>query len=152
MAAAIATIQWPEFLRDFGEDFAALKTEIPEACTDPEDTDSLRISYRQDETHGYVFYNNYQRGREMKAHADVILKGKTAEGDILFPATDIGTGEYSFFPYRMKLGDAVLDSALAAPLCRLHGGERDTWVFYGKENPCFSWENGVFYASVFLYE
>ncbi len=130
------------FVQDFGEDFAALRTEIPDAHADPEDTDGLRVSCRHDGYRGYVFYNNYQRGREMKEHPGVVLQGKAADGDILFPGTDIGNGEYGFFPYRMRLGETVLDSALATPLCRLHGAEDDAWVFYGKGNPCFSWKDG----------
>ena len=131
------------FLQDFGEDFAALRTEIPQAHADPEDTESLRVSGRHDGFHGYVFYNNYQRGKEMREHAGVVLQGKTPDGDILFPETDIGSGEYGFFPYHMKLGDAVLVSALATPLCRLHEAESDTWVFYGKSSPCFSWKDNA---------
>lgn len=79
----------------------------------------------------------------MEGHTGVAFQGKAADGEILFPETDIGSGEYGFFPYRMRLGDAVLDSALATPLCHLRGAEGDTWVFYGKSNPCFSWKDNV---------
>lgn len=39
----------------------------------------------------------------------------------------------------MKLGEAVLKSALATPLCRLAAGEQETYVFYGDRNPFYEW-------------
>lgn len=129
------------FLRDFGEDLAPLKSEIFPEDVKPEDMHTLRTSCRHDDTHGYVFFNNYQRRRTMDAHQGVIFKGLTAAGEVEFPAVDIAGGTYGFFPYQMRLGSAVLVSALATPFCHLNG-EEGTYVFYGDYEPSYCWKDG----------
>lgn len=128
------------FLKDFGEDMAALPAEIFDETIKPEDMHSLRCSCRHDDTHGYVFFNNYQRRRTMDAHPGVVLEGTCGSGRVSFPAVDVKSGAYGFFPYHMKLGEAELISALATPLCRLSGGGQDTFVFYGDCEPQYSWK------------
>ncbi len=123
------------FLQDFGEDMAALPADIPNGQIQPEDMETLRISSRHDDTHGYIFFNNYQRRRTMADHRQVVLKGA-----VTFPAFDLKNGDYGFFPYEMKLGEAVLRSALATPLCKLRTGEKETYVFYGDWKPSYEWE------------
>ena len=129
------------FLQDFGEDMATLKAEIFPDDVKPEDMHTLRTSCRHDDTHGYVFFNNYQRRRVMDDHKGVVFKGLTAAGEVVFPAVDIAGGTYGFFPYNMQLGDAVLVSALATPFCRLNGA-KETYVFYGDYEPSYCWEGG----------
>lgn len=131
------------FMKDFGEDMAALPAEIERDHINPEDTKTLRTTCRHDDTHGYVFFNNYQRRRTMEAHKNVVLEGKCASENIKFPAIDLENGEYGFFPYHMKLGKATLRRALATPLCRLKNGEEESFVFYGDREPAYEWENGV---------
>ena len=131
------------FLKDFGEDMAALPAEIPDETIKPEDMHSLRSSCRHDDSHGYVFFNNYQRHRTMDAHKQVVFEGICAGENVAFPAVDLESGAYGFFPYNMKLGKAVLTSALATPLCRLTGGTDDTFVFYGDYEPKYTWQNGI---------
>lgn len=138
------------FLKDFGEDLAVLRAEIPSERILPGDMDSLRTSCRHDAEHGYVFFNNYQRRMHMREHRNVELIGKCGGIDedngsrhseqIIFPKMDIKEGMYGFFPYRMKLGNAVLRSALATPLCRLNTKDSTTYVFYGEQEPQFQWE------------
>ncbi len=136
------------FLEDFGADLAALPSVIEPEGVKPWDFHTLRRACRHDGGHGYVFFNNYQRRKKMDNHRNVVLKGHTEEGDVCFPATDIPDGDYGFFPYNMRLGDAVLETALATPLCRLAGnGETedgrtaggDTYVFYGDRQPQYCW-------------
>lgn len=126
------------FVRDFGYDLAPLQADIEEKIS-PEDTHSLRTSCRHDDTHGYVFVNNYQRRRVMDDHKDVTLVGKCAE-PVTFPSVDIPSGFYGFYPYNMKLGNAVLRSALATPMCRLQTKEKEVFVFYGDIEPQYQWE------------
>lgn len=128
------------FLQDFGEDMAALKAEIQNENIRPDDLHTLRLSCRHDENHGYVFFNNYQRRRKMDAHKKVILMGVCGQEKVAFPAIDIEDGEYGFFPYRMKLGESVLKTALATPFCRLCTKWGETYVFYGDRDPLFDWE------------
>lgn len=134
------------FLQDFGEDIAALPAKIDPESVKPEDMYTLRKSCRHDGSHGYVFFNNYQRRRTMEAHEKVVFRGLTDSGEVTFPAVDLPSGAYGFFPYNMQLGDAVLVSALATPLCRLGGGERDTFVFYGDyredHESAYTWKDG----------
>lgn len=128
------------FLQDFGEDMAVLSADIEPEFVKPKDTHTLRLSCRHDDTHGYIFVNNYQRRLTMDRHQDVVLEGKIKDGSVYFPKTDIEAGEFEFFPYNMKLGDAVLESALATPLCCLNSSEGNVYVFYGDRNPQFKWK------------
>lgn len=131
------------YLNDFGEDMAALPARIDPEHVKPEDMHTLRKSCRHDDAHGYVFFNNYQRRRTMDAHKNVVFQGLLREGEVTFPKVDIPSGAYGFFPYNMKLGDAVLISALASPLCRLCKEGKDSFVFYGDYDPCYRWKDGI---------
>lgn len=130
------------FLKDFGEDMAALKAEIPETKIVPGDMETLRTSTRHDKEHGYVFFNNYQRRMHMLEHKDTQLIGICIGSDtqVVFPKLDIKDGMYGFFPYRMKLGNAVLHCALATPFCELKTSKGTTYVFYGDQEPQLQWE------------
>lgn len=128
------------FLQDFGTDLAKLNAEIQPDHVKPEDTHTLRLSCRHDKEHGYLFFNNYQRRRKMDKHSNVKLYGICDFENVEFPDVTIQDGDYGFFPYRMKLGEAVLRSALAVPLCRLQTGSGDVYVFYGDYDPQFCWE------------
>lgn len=130
------------FLKDFGEDMAVLKSEIPDTRIVPGDMETLRTACKNDGEHGYVFFNNYQRRMHMKPHEDVELVGscETSNKDVVFPKLTIEEGMYGFFPYRMKLGEAVLSYALATPLCKLNTKEKMTYVFYGNQEPQLTWE------------
>ena len=90
------------FLQDFGADLAVLPADIDPEFVKPGDTHTLRMSIRHDDSHGYIFVNNYQRRLTMDAHKGVVLEGKTARAPVVFPATDIKSGEYAFYPYNMK--------------------------------------------------
>lgn len=133
------------FLADFGEDLAPMPAEINPENVKPEDMCTLRKSCRHDGTHGYVFFNNYQRRRRMDAHKGVVFKGITNQGEIVFPPVDLESGDYGFFPYLMRLGNAVLVSALATPFCLLKGGTDDkeevVYVFYGDCDPNYRWKD-----------
>ena len=92
-------------MQDFGADLAVLPADIDPDFVKPGDTHTLRVSVRHDDTHGYVFVNNYQRRLTMDDHKDVVLEGKTKGEPVRFPKTDIASGEYAFYPYNMKLGE-----------------------------------------------
>lgn len=127
------------FLQDFGGDLAVLPADIDPEFVKPGDTHTLRMSIRHDDSHGYIFVNNYQRRLTMDAHKGVVLEGKTAGAPVVFPATDIESGEYAFYPYNMKLGEHLLVSALATPLCKLTVDGENVYVFYGDKDPQFTW-------------
>ena len=131
------------FLEDFGEDMAVLPAEIFDETIKPEDMHSLRSSARHDDTHGYVFFNNYQRRRVMDAHKNVVFEGPCGKEKVTFPAVDLPSGSYGFFPYHMQLGEAKLLSALATPLCKVKGKKGETFVFYGDFEPKYTWESEI---------
>lgn len=131
------------FLKDFGEDMAVLPAEIFDETIKPEDMHSLRSSARHDDTHGYVFFNNYQRRWVMDAHKDVVFEGPCGGEKVTFPAVDLPSGSYGFFPYHMQLGEAKLLSALATPLCKVKGKKGETFVFYGDFEPKYTWESEI---------
>ena len=56
------------FLQDFGGDLAVLPADIDPEFVKPGDTHTLRMSIRHDDSHGYIFVNNYQRRLTMDAH------------------------------------------------------------------------------------
>lgn len=129
------------FAKDFGEDLTTLPAEIVPEGVDPEDLETLRLAWRHDDSHGYVFFNNYQRKRKMKDHTKVTLEGR-CEKPVRFPEMDLQSGIYGFFPYHMKEGEAELVSAAAMPLCRLQGVQGETClVFYGDWEPQFVWND-----------
>ncbi|MBQ9141057.1 MAG: beta-galactosidase [Lachnospiraceae bacterium] len=128
------------FLEEWGEDFTVLREEILPDNVKPEDMHTLRVSDRHDDTHGYVFVNNFQRRRVMDAHENVVLVGHAVE-EVQFPAMTFKDKDFGFFPYNMQLGDAKLKCATATPLCRIRG-EQDTFVFYGDFESQYIWAEG----------
>jgi len=127
------------FLAEWGSDFVTLREEIDPENVKPSDLETLRLSDRHDDTHGYIFFNNYQRRYPMVDHKDVTLVSKAKNGQVTFKTTDILTDDFGFYPYNMQLGDALLESATATPLCRIGEGADATYVFYGDKEPNFVW-------------
>ena len=66
------------FLADFGDDMAKLPEEIAPADISPEDTHSLRTSWRHDDKHGYVF-----KQRAVQAADILVTSVKEANGPVL---------------------------------------------------------------------
>lgn len=128
------------FLNDFGNEMAVLKEEIEHQELSPEDMDTLRIAWRHDDEHGYVFFNNYQRHRQMKDHEAVLIGRCKEKAD--FGKVSIRSGEYGFFPYHMRIQGKELITAAASPLCILKG-ESETCVFYGDWTPDFQWKDSL---------
>lgn len=61
-----------------------LPADIDPEFVKPGDTHTLRMSIRHDDSHGYIFVNNYQRRLTMDAHKGVVLEGKTARAPVVF--------------------------------------------------------------------
>ncbi len=129
------------FAADFGEGFCKMKSVIPaKNPLDPADTKNLRHSFRvaQDGgagangAAGYLFVNNYVRHQRQAEHKGVTLEvpAEASQGQkaapIKFGPFDIKDGDYFFLPFNMKVGDALLETATATPLCKINGD----YVFY----------------------
>ncbi len=120
------------FLRDFGDDLATLQTHIPaDEPTDAADTEHIRWSTRDDGQHGYFFVNNYQRRYVMNVHTAVNIEIPLKSGKLKLPEFDLHDGDFFFWPFNMKLGNAVMKTAKASPLCRIN----NTFVFYADGDP-----------------
>lgn len=104
------------FIQDFGEVIAPMDTAHGQAV-DRADTSSLRYAMRSDGESGFVFVNHYQRITRLSDVADVRFK---VDGKLTFPEKGINvSGETCFFmPFRMKLGETILEYAAAQPLCK----------------------------------
>lgn len=125
------------FLKDFGGEFCHMTANIPnDNPLNPENLEGLRTSCRHNGKKGYLFVNNYQRRYVMKEHNEVSLYVNLPEETIDFPEVDIKNKDYFFYPFNMEIGKAVLKTALATPLCRLHN-EKETYVFYTNTKPCY---------------
>ena len=151
------------FAADFGEDFCKMKSVIPaKNPLDPADTKNLRHSFRvaQDGgaeangAAGYLFVNNYVRHQKQAEHKGVTLEvpAEASQGQkaalIKFGPLDIKDGDYFFLPFNMKVGDALLETATATPLCKINGD----YVFYepnvsqdqnaAAASSCFNFKDG----------
>ncbi|TAH69662.1 MAG: beta-galactosidase [Anaerolineaceae bacterium] len=132
------------FLEDFGTELCKMPAYIPdENPLDPGDLASLRYSVRHDGKKGYIFFNNYVRRHNMADHSNVNnLNIELANESIHFPELDIKDKEYYFFPFNMKIGEAILKTALASPLCVLKNNT-DTYVFYTDKEPMYDIEGDM---------
>ena len=126
------------FLKDFGDALCEMETHLPESNPlFPDDTEHLRTAIRSNGRSGYIFVNNYQRRQAQASHPSAQLVVPTDDGEIKFPPIDIKDGDYFFFPFGLKIGAAMLKSALATPLCILNASK---YVFYSDVDPCYTFE------------
>lgn len=131
------------FVKDFGTELCEMPAIIPEDNPlQPADFVHYRYSFRQKGESGYLFVNNYQRRHEMASHKAVEFKPPIEGGTLTFPAIDIKDKDYFFYPYNMKLGNAVLKTALATPLCKLCN-DTTTYVFYTDKEPQYNVEGDI---------
>lgn len=115
------------FAADFGSDLCKMPSEIPQDNPlSPEDTKALRHSFRinKENGQGYLFVNNYVRHQKQEAHKDVCLEVPGTK--IKFGPFDVNDGDYFFLPFKMPVGDALLETSTATPLCKINGD----FVFY----------------------
>jgi len=125
------------FLRDFGSDLCRMKADIPPDNPQfPADKTGLRHSFRHNGSSGYLFVNNYQRGRKQEPHPDTVFKIDIAFASrgnepvrVAFPLVDVIDRDYFFLPFNMAVGNAILETALVTPLCVLRK-EKPVYVFY----------------------
>lgn len=128
------------FTKDFGSELCSMPAVIPEDNPlQPTDLEHCRYSFRQNGKSGYLFVNNYQRRYKMAEHKAVVFEAPAEGGKVVFPAIDIHDRDYFFYPYNMQLGNALLKTALATPLCRLCN-DVTTYVFYTDKAPRYEIE------------
>jgi beta-galactosidase len=123
-------------INDFQEVLAPSEVYLPdEKPSSPEDMDTVRASVRHNHEsgEGFLFINNHQRKRNMKAHKNwgcsLIIGNDVIEIDNI----DIESGECKLIPYNLNMGDTVLLQTNASLLCRL--GEY--YFFYTDKEPLY---------------
>jgi beta-galactosidase len=143
------------FLQDFGEVLAGADPFFPEVLpSSPEDLDTLRVAARVniEEGVGFLFLNNHQRKRHMKAHEDftvrLLLEGG---GERLLSGLSLPSDACAVIPFLLPGAGEKWKSSLPAEtnaslLCRL--GERLFFYTDGWEPAC-RWD-GTAGNAVFL--
>lgn len=102
------------FVQDFGGEFAPMNTALGRAV-DTDDTKSLRYAMRWNGKSGFVFVNHFERLRKLETVKDIEFK---IDENLILPKITV-KGEACFFlPFRMDLGNSVLEYALSQPVCR----------------------------------
>lgn len=93
----------------------------PNPVHDAENLDDLRFSVRWNAQtrEGFLFINNHQRLRSMRAHTDVRFTIE-ADGEVFeLPPMDIPTDFYGVLPFNLRVGARRLRTTSAQLLCRL---------------------------------
>ncbi|MDF2803190.1 MAG: beta-galactosidase [Anaerocolumna sp.] len=128
------------FVQGFGEELCEMDTYLPESNPLYQNNfKDLRTSVRRNGISGYLFVNNFQRRYTMEDHLEEILK-VDLEGEILeYPSRDIKDGDFFFYPFNMNVGDGILKTVLATPLCVVHNTLEETYVFYTDVQPVYHW-------------
>lgn len=128
------------FTQDFGSSLCEMETYLPE--TNPlyqSNFEDIRSSVRRKGNSGYLFVNNYQRRYTMADHMQEILMVQLEDEVITYPPRDIRNGDFFFLPFNMQVGDGFLKKAHATPLCVIHHGTHETYVFYTDIEPQYEW-------------
>lgn len=116
------------FVKDFGQSLCEMPAIIPESNPlYPTNFEDLRTSYRHNGKSGYIFVNNYQRRYPMAAHKNVTLTVNLEDETLTYPKMDINDRDYFFYPFNMRVGNCLLKTINAVPLCKLN---EKTYVFY----------------------
>jgi hypothetical protein len=120
------------FIADFGESLAkmpaAWPAEMPKGVNDEK---TLRWVVRTDGKSGFVFVNNYERGKKLPAR-EVGLDLKLAGGDVRMPASGtvaLPADTFAIFPFNLDMNGVLLTTATAQLVCKV-GGEIPTYVFF----------------------
>ena len=148
------------FVKDFGEEICQMKSEIDTCNKDgkeyesvkskPDNFTDIRYSIRHKDDSGFIFINNYVKGYDLGNHEEVNINNLLKESGnvklqnlkIDFPTFAVKNKDYFFYPYNLKIGDMLIKSALATPLCTLKNSDDviDEVIFYG--NDVFDVERG----------
>jgi hypothetical protein len=122
------------FLHAFGSGLAGMDPVLPDVRpAGKDDTTTLRWAARSDGTSGYVFVNNYERGRTLPAKPEVQFALQLPAGpSVTFPAepVTVPADAHFFWPFNLDLGQGLmLRWATAQPLTRWADSGIRTFVF-----------------------
>ncbi len=121
------------FLADFGGELAPMPAYFPATLPKSrDDTATPRVTARTDGTHGFIFFNNYERNYPLDEHRDFQVTLKLPGETLTVPRSPltIPTGAYGIWPVNLDLGGTTLRYATVEPLCRISDGKVETIAFF----------------------
>jgi hypothetical protein len=122
-----------DFIADFGPQLATMPAAWPdEMPKSTNDTSTLRWTVRTDGKSGYVFINNYDRGKDMPAR-NVQLKLKLPSGDLQIPGTTqapVPANTFMIWPFNLDLNGTLLKYATAQLICKVDDSGTPVFVFF----------------------
>jgi beta-galactosidase len=122
------------FLHSFGDRLAGMDTVLPAIRpAGKNDLTTLRWAARADLHRGFVFVNNYERGRTLPAKEGVQFTLTFPDaGPVTFPSTPVTVpaNAHFFWPVNLDLGrGGTLAWATAQPVAVTGEGSDSTWYF-----------------------
>ncbi len=109
------------FLKDFGDELAAMPAFMAKKPVWENDTENLRYCKRTNGESGFVFVNHHQRHAQIADVKGVVIETENTT----FPPIDV-TGDVCFIlPYGLRLGNTKLRYATVQLLCK----EEDAYFF-----------------------
>lgn len=121
------------FTADFGSELCKMPSLIPDNNPlKPDDDVNLRYSFRHNGQWGFVFFNNYVRGRKRPDFESVSVT--VPEIGLKLPEFSVLSGCFGFYPFNMPVTGGAIHFAEATPLCTVNS----TTVLYGKNIECDS--------------
>lgn len=123
-------------IKDFEEILAPAEVYLPnEKPSSPEDMDTVRacVRHNNETGEGFIFINNHQRKRNMKAHNNWGCSLVIGNDVVNINNIDIKPDECMVLPYNLKMEGTVLLKTNASLLCRL--GEY--YFFYTDKVPVY---------------
>lgn len=126
------------FLSEFGEDLCGMNPEIPsETAADASDFVTLRYCWRHNGKGGYLFVNNHQRQYTLPDHKNRTLSLTLPDETIQFEHISVQNGEYFIYPFNLQVGNGLLKTAKATPLCSIN---QNDCFFFTDGSPDYVWE------------
>jgi hypothetical protein len=122
------------FLHSFGDRLAGMDTVLPDVRPNgKDDTATLRWAMRADMKSGFLFVNNYERGRALPAREGVQFTVEFPDAGSITLPTDpvtIPADAHFFWPINLDLGHSVkLAWATAQPIARVESGGHLSYFF-----------------------
>ncbi|MDE0547074.1 beta-galactosidase [Microbacterium sp. C7(2022)] len=105
-----------EMLRTWSRALADMPATIPLDAPDVPDIAGLRWSVRSDGHRGFLFGIGHQPHTLLAAHPDTRFVIETEAGAVRFPSVDIPQGATFVWPFRLAVGDALIEWATAQPI------------------------------------
>lgn len=126
------------FLSAHGPALCTMPPEIPlDSAKSADDFHSLRYCWRHNGKSGFLFVNNHQRQYPLPSHSACSFRLDLPEERICFDLPSVSNGAYFIYPFRLSVGNGLLKTAKATPLCLLN---KTDYFFFADHDPEYIWE------------